>query len=176
MEETDQYLVHYGVLGMKWGVRKDRRKAVKKAKFEKKVSDTAKSDLKKSSGNVSKAIKSRENKQFTRDAISTGMAAGVTAMGAFKSAGLLSRYVRSLNQTNDIDPPHLGAGLAPRLAGVMAATIVRGTPMAANVPVAALASVAASLGVSAAIYGINRYKNKRDDAVLAKLRKKKVKK
>lgn len=34
MKKTDEFLEHYGILGMKWGVRRDRRRAAKRARAE----------------------------------------------------------------------------------------------------------------------------------------------
>lgn len=36
----DEYLMHHGIKGMKWGVRRARRKALKQAKKERKASST----------------------------------------------------------------------------------------------------------------------------------------
>ena len=38
---NDEYLMHHGVKGMKWGVRRDRRKAIKEAKKERKANSTS---------------------------------------------------------------------------------------------------------------------------------------
>lgn len=44
-EDADQYLEHYGVLGMKWGVRKDPQKAYSKAMKKLRKLDTKKEKL-----------------------------------------------------------------------------------------------------------------------------------
>lgn len=46
---NDEYLMHHGVKGMKWGVRRARRKAIKEAKKERKANSTS-SKIKKTIG------------------------------------------------------------------------------------------------------------------------------
>lgn len=46
---NDEYLMHHGVKGMKWGVRRARRKAIKQAKKERKANSTS-SKIKKTIG------------------------------------------------------------------------------------------------------------------------------
>lgn len=65
METNDQYLIHYGVLGMKWGIRKDRRKKLGESKIQYKKDVT---NIK-SSGGSRKEKKSaiKEAKQRRQD-------------------------------------------------------------------------------------------------------------
>lgn len=46
---NDEYLMHHGIKGMKWGVRRARRKAIKEAKKERKANSTS-SKIKKTIG------------------------------------------------------------------------------------------------------------------------------
>lgn len=70
-EERDDYLEHYGVRGMKWGVRHDPKKAGRKSlkklsKLDKKASDAEQSALKKESSAANMRYKAEYKKQYSR--------------------------------------------------------------------------------------------------------------
>ena len=67
METNDQYLIHYGVLGMRWGVRKDRKAALKSSKQQYK-SDVKKIKSQNISGDKKKQLKAKAKQdRYERD-------------------------------------------------------------------------------------------------------------
>lgn len=96
MEE--EYLLHYGVLGMKWGVRKQRRAAVKafnKKKKEQNDRAIAKTEAKL---NVKKYGSKREAvKKMTRNAETAASARKKVKQGSLLAASVLSSSAGALS-------------------------------------------------------------------------------
>lgn len=66
--KLNDYLIHYGVKGMKWGVRKDRRQSSSSSRKNQKSSLFLKKDKRTKSNNVSDSSKqqSKQNKSLRR--------------------------------------------------------------------------------------------------------------
>lgn len=155
MEEQD-YLVHYGVLGMKWGVRKDRRKAVKETK--KKIASEAKKTAYRNQAKLDIAkYGSKQNavKKLSKKADNSATAYNITKRGALLSTSALSA---------------LGSYQAAKAFGLYKATKAAGgvlmmpyfmTAASLNaLPLAALGLSAASIGTAA--LATKKMKKKRD--------------
>lgn len=155
MDNTSDYLVHYGVLGMKWGVRKDRRKAVtslkKKNTEERKKTasrNRAKIDIAKygSKSNAVKALSKKADKKAN--------AKTLAKKGAGYTASILSTH-GALSLANA-----QGFASAASLANSLAGKTLLAGGAAMGMPVAAILG-AAGLGVGAAVVTSKMKKSKR---------------
>lgn len=108
---NDQELMHYGVLGMKWGVRKDRRSSSSKSKKKstrisddyKEYSNLKKRDVRSLSNNELRKLNDRMNleqnyRRLNPSTISKGLKiAGATAAALGTMATLYDNYGRVVN-------------------------------------------------------------------------------